>query len=434
MVYAGIIAHGAKGDGVADDTAAIQSALNDGSVVVFPPGIYLVSAQISIPSNRYLKFLPGASMVRKSGTGLGIGTNFNNCNFFANSDPTNGNENITIEGGLFDGNRANQTPINWQAPGNLFGGVGMRFLNVNNLRLSGMTFKDGISVQIQVGNITNFKIEDITTIYTGEITRTEVIHVNGPATWGVFRDLRDTGLSDSIVALNANDDTCGLMSEGDIQYIEIENLSRTGVNIEPYVGHAVMFLNSSSSIKDVTVRGIRGPGWQAESVVEFRALEGPPTGIIDRVVIADCDVSTPRVNDAFCYCSLNLGSLSLINNRWHVGSGTADVARTSQCFFQQDGGTIENLMMNGNQIIHHRDTTVAPILISGTVNNFMLANTIFTRDAGISAGGYLVDAVLGNINLLSVNGAVCSNLTGLINATAQIQTMTVSGIAGNPAV
>lgn len=43
--------YGAKGDGVNDDTNAIQTALNNSSCVHFPAGTYLISNSITIPSN-----------------------------------------------------------------------------------------------------------------------------------------------------------------------------------------------------------------------------------------------------------------------------------------------------------------------------------------------------------------------------------------------
>lgn len=436
MIFAGVLAHGAKGDGVHDDTNAIQSAINDGSVVIFPPGIYLVSNQISIPSNRYLKLLPGVTFLRKAGTGQQCASTYTNANFFVNSDVVNGNTNITIEGGVFDGNEANQTAIDYPAAvargDTLFGSVGMRFKNVTHLRLSGLTLQNNPNVQIQVGQVTDFRIEDITVYYSGSATvHKETLHVNGPATLGVIRDIRDNGGNDCIVAINANDDTFGLMSQGDIQYIQVENLTRTGLGINPYVGTAIMFLNSTFNIRDVTVRGIRGPGFQATSAVLFYAYEGTPTGIIDRVVIEDCDVSTPANNDAFCLCNLNIGSISFINNRWHCGSGESDTAPTAQCFIQQTGGGIENLFITGTQIIRHRDTSSAPFHFYGSVNTLMLADTIFSRDDGIGQGGYLVD-VGGTVGLASINGASCSNLTGLVNGSVNIQALATSGIASLP--
>lgn len=46
--------YNAKGDGVTDDRAAIMSAINAGNIIYFPAGIYLISDELKIPSNRTL--------------------------------------------------------------------------------------------------------------------------------------------------------------------------------------------------------------------------------------------------------------------------------------------------------------------------------------------------------------------------------------------
>ena len=58
-VQAGVVSakdapYGARGDGLADDTDALQHALDDphASVVLLPRGIYRVSRTVSIPRNR----------------------------------------------------------------------------------------------------------------------------------------------------------------------------------------------------------------------------------------------------------------------------------------------------------------------------------------------------------------------------------------------
>jgi len=80
--YVNIRSFGAKGNGVEDDSVAIQNAINAGSsggkVVVFPPGVYKVSSGhmrnssnldwwcIRIPSGANLYFEPGAKLVLAS--------------------------------------------------------------------------------------------------------------------------------------------------------------------------------------------------------------------------------------------------------------------------------------------------------------------------------------------------------------------------------
>lgn len=89
---------GAKGDGVTDDTAAIQAAVdacsaNGGGVVYFPFGTYILTAKIIGASNIFLKTY-GATI--KSNTRIPTGYfEFNGCS------------NVRIEGFIFDQNQPN---------------------------------------------------------------------------------------------------------------------------------------------------------------------------------------------------------------------------------------------------------------------------------------------------------------------------------------
>lgn len=66
---ANVKSFGAVGDGIADDTVAIQAALSNvfGRRLVVPPGTYRITASLVIPSNTHLDLAPGAVL---DGTGL----------------------------------------------------------------------------------------------------------------------------------------------------------------------------------------------------------------------------------------------------------------------------------------------------------------------------------------------------------------------------
>lgn len=90
---------GAIGNGVADDTTAIQNTFNLGGVIFIPAGTYLIDP-LTVPSNTHLVFEPGAIFKLN---------NSQDDHMLTNSDSIGGNTNIHIHSGEFNGNKANQT-------------------------------------------------------------------------------------------------------------------------------------------------------------------------------------------------------------------------------------------------------------------------------------------------------------------------------------
>lgn len=101
--FVSVLDFGAKGDGVADDTSSLQAAITAaaGREVIFPPGTYIITDSLRIPSNTIVTILPGATIKRGN---LNV-----NVMIINDSDGTTGgysaNEQITIRGGgAIDGN------------------------------------------------------------------------------------------------------------------------------------------------------------------------------------------------------------------------------------------------------------------------------------------------------------------------------------------
>jgi hypothetical protein len=84
-----VLDFGAIGNGIADDTAAIQAALNTGSLVYAPKGTYLISSALTVTNDN--------SGLRGDGTGTLIKTNSLNADIF-----TIGNGTSEISGLLFE--------------------------------------------------------------------------------------------------------------------------------------------------------------------------------------------------------------------------------------------------------------------------------------------------------------------------------------------
>lgn len=126
--------YNAVGDGISDPTSAIQSALNlsktfDSVNIIIPPGIYRITARLIIYKNTHIKMTPNTTLLRCYGAG-----------FFLNGDATdmfteyNGNGNITIDGGILDGNVAN-FPQGYNC---------IAFAKGRNITFKNMTIKDVI--------------------------------------------------------------------------------------------------------------------------------------------------------------------------------------------------------------------------------------------------------------------------------------------------
>lgn len=95
--------YGATGDGIADDTAEIQAAINavsalGGGTVLIPEGTYLVSTTLSVPSNVTIQGLGPASIIKTADS-----ANVSTITLAASSS------NITLADLRIDGNRANQS-------------------------------------------------------------------------------------------------------------------------------------------------------------------------------------------------------------------------------------------------------------------------------------------------------------------------------------
>jgi hypothetical protein len=93
--YVSVKDFGAVGDGVADDTVAIQAAIDacaDGNRLLFPAGEYLVTSSLVVPSTSYLEGAPGAAILAGANSltvfttsGFTTGISFNSLEVQGNS-------------------------------------------------------------------------------------------------------------------------------------------------------------------------------------------------------------------------------------------------------------------------------------------------------------------------------------------------------------
>ena len=238
----------------ADDTGLLQSALDDTECVVrIPAGLYVVSSPLKVHSRTWIDADPSAVIRLADGAGRDT-TSF----LLTNADPENGNQDIVVEGGVWDGtNKAN--PRKREYHGRSYGGVAVNFVNVRGLVLRRMTIRNPESFSIRLGEVEHFLIEAIRFDQSAPRPNQDGVHLGGFCKRGIIRNLRvlsDSGTHDDMVAINADDDVARPfnvgMKCGEIHDILIEDLEAA----DAYT--FVRLLSHQHAISNVLIRTIRG--------------------------------------------------------------------------------------------------------------------------------------------------------------------------------
>jgi hypothetical protein len=295
------------GDGIHDDTDAIQEMLDSGVCEVSLPAPeknYVISRPLVIPSNCKLK-LPRYAVIR-----LADGAN---CFMLQNKtvskkaarlrpfstpferfmwafydelspDEADACHDFEIEGGVWDFNNQNQ------APNPIYGSVmndcqylghTMFFYNVKRFRLSNMTFKDPANFAVMVDTGAYFTVENITFDFNfgnPYATNMDGIHLNGNCHYGVIKNLQGA-CYDDLVALNAHEG-----SGGDITNIEIDGIFAENCH------SAVRLLTVNHRIAHITISNVYGSYYQY-CIGFTKFYPGETTGCFDAISLTNIHAS-----------------------------------------------------------------------------------------------------------------------------------------------
>lgn len=176
---------GAVGDGVTDDTVALQAALAAGSIYIpYTGSRYLISSALQCPSSRRIICEPGVEIFH-SAKSLAKGE----ATFLVGSDLVGGNENIEVIGGLWNGNADNLVRNDDETTGR-FSGAGFLFKNSERIYFRHMVVKDVLCFAFWCINSDYLGFENITMQRTSAAIRGDGVHINGPSRFGFIRGLR----------------------------------------------------------------------------------------------------------------------------------------------------------------------------------------------------------------------------------------------------
>ena len=245
---------GAIGDGVTDDTAAIQKALDGGQrTVSIPQGIYKISAALKVDSHTSIKADPRAIIRLADHAGVN-----KDVFLLTNRDLTGGNRDISISGGIWDGN-SEHNPRGREGDPNGYTGSAINFVNVCYLEIHDLTVRNPEAFSIRLCRIEDFVIEDIRFDHPIIRPNQDGVHVNGYCQRGTIRKLRaltPRTPNDDMVALNADDAEDRVinigMECGPIRDITVEDLQAD----DAYT--FVRLLSVRQLIENITISNVSG--------------------------------------------------------------------------------------------------------------------------------------------------------------------------------
>ena len=375
------------GNGVADDTDAIQERLDTGAPCVYlpPPAVcYRISRTLVIGSGQELR-LDRFSVVR-----LAHGSD---CPMLENRAYREGRDvRLAVTGGIWDADNVSQTGNFQQLPGgrdrapksfapDFFIGMAMRFNHVEEMRVSGVTIRNPVSYGIAFGHAAYVVVEDVAFDYASWNPiplNMDGVHFDGCCHHLRVANLRGTCFDD-MVALNANDGICS-PEEGPIHDVDIDGLYCA------YCHSAVRMLSAGAPLGRVTVRNVHGH-FYCYTVGLTHYFPQKPRGRFDDIVIDDV-FSAKALVPPECGGADYRGPMEIVHLQGPIDVGNLVVERLyrdEDCLpaatIGVDGqATVENLVVRDCRQTNRLDKPIDFLSIRGRVDKLVTANNEFRGD------------------------------------------------------
>lgn len=286
-----------------NDSAAIQRALDMKArplTVVIPKGVYDVTSTLRIGSHTTIKAHPEARLVLNGGVRHRAGDFL-----LSNADEKGGNEDIAIEGGVWDGNK--EIGFNLKEPPerkfhpDAWSGVTLNFRKVKNLRLHDMTLANSVTFNARFCEVDDFDIRRIK-IVSPVVKNNQVgLHFGGFTFNGVVDGVEAVTkgqTNDDLIALSADDlltrhENRGTVN-GPITNVVVRNVRAEDchclVRLQRAYNHIrdVTIENCEAGCRYSAVNGDDARKWIANGGASGGTAEGslpPSTGALENVLV-----------------------------------------------------------------------------------------------------------------------------------------------------
>lgn len=271
------------GDGIRDDTDAIQAMLDTGVSCVdlpVPEKCYAISRTLRIHARQTLRLAPTTEIRLLPGSSC----------IMVKNDPADGHEDIALIGGIWNMNNLAQAPnpiytrgvdVDWTAGAyadDEYLGVALRFYDVRRLTVSGITIKDPVTFGAQFARLEHFTIENVNFDYNHGnpyAINMDGIHLDGFCRFGKITNLQGT-CYDDLLALNADDFLCG----------PIEDIAVDGLFAKE-CHSAVRLLSAASDVRRIHITNVFGSFYQyVIGFTRFYETHGPE-GRYDQICLSN---------------------------------------------------------------------------------------------------------------------------------------------------
>ncbi len=387
-----LAAPGVYGDGLHDDTAGLQAALDAGPGTVHlpqPPAHYVVTRPLRLHSYQSL-VADRYAVIRLA--------DHAHAYLLTNADHAAGNEHLAVTGGIWDGNNLAQTCAyhqpggTWRVPFDpaRYLGVIMQFNRVRDLHVSGLTLKDPETFGFQGGNLERFTVADITFDYNLRRGNMDGIHVHGNSHHGRIVNLKGT-TNDDLVALNADDGEMFELSRGPITDVLVDGVwSQDGYT-------AVRLLSAGSPIQRVKLANLFGTyRYNVVSFTNHRVHPGTASTfddiVIDGVFCAKAAAGQPATAGAPVSSHLApiwIDAPAVVSHLTIRDYHRTETAVAADDIVIETGATVAALTLSDVALANRCGAPLSLLHNRGTIGTLALQHVHATA-AGAAAGATLV--------------------------------------------